>query len=123
MMTPTDIRMCVADAMQDDEIENIDSILRMLNNDCESSWRAVRGQEFSAQEVVAAIRELLTAGMITPCAEAPSSGDCTPVRIEQVGTEFAIESLWFHLEQSGRDAVREWWDSAGQAKFPLESAE
>lgn len=122
MITPTDIRMCVADTMQDDAIENIDSVLRMLNNASESSWRAARGQEFSPEEVVAAIRELLTEGLITPCAET-SSGECTPVPSELVGTDFPIESLWFHLEQSGREAVREWWDSIGQAKFPLEPTE
>lgn len=123
MMTSTDIRMCVADAMHDDEIENIDSILRMLNNASDSSWRAARGQEFTAEEVIAAIRELLTAGMITPCAETPPSGECMPVPTEQVGSIFAIESLWFHLEESGRDAMREWWDGEGHLKFPLEQAE
>lgn len=120
MMTATDIRMCVADAMQDDEIESIDSVLRMLNNDSDSSWRAARGKEFSNAEVRAALKELLAAGMVTPCAELPTSGDCAPVPIEKVETVFSIESLWFHLERSGRDAVREWWDSVGKTKFPLE---
>ena len=122
MMTPTDIRMCVADAMQDDEIENIASVLRILNNDSESSWRAARGKEFSMTEVTAAVRELLAAGMITPCAELPS-GDCSPIPIEQVEAVLSIESLWFHLEQSGRHAVQQWWDSVGKSKFPLESIE
>jgi len=119
MMTSNDIRMCVADAMQDDEIENISSVRRMLNNDSESSWRAARGKEFSIEEVTTAVRELLAEGMLTPCAELPSGG-CSPVPIEQVETVFAIESLWFHLEQSGRHALQEWWDSVGKTKFPLE---
>lgn len=123
MMTPGDIRMCVADAMQDDEIEEVDSIVRMLNSESQSSWRAARGSAFSIAEVTTAIRELLAAGMITPCAEMPSSGDCIPISNDQVGNDYPIESLWFHLEQSGRDAVREWWETQGHLKYPLEPLE
>jgi len=122
VMTQTDIQMCVADVMQDDEIENIDSIIRMLNNTTESSWRAARGKEFVAAEVVAAINELLVAGMVTPCADESGSGYCAPIKVDKVGTAFPIEALSFHLEQSGRDAVKDWWDREGHIRFPLDPA-
>lgn len=122
-MTTFDIQMCVADAMQDDDIENADSILRMLNSTAESSWREARGQEFTVDEVKSAIRELLHASMITPCAESAACGDCVPIAAEQVDSDFPIESLWFHLEQLGRDAVNQWWESVGRIKFPLEQTE
>jgi hypothetical protein len=123
MMTPFDIQMCVADAMQDDDIENIDSIRRMLNNATELSWRAARGQEFTVDEVETAIRDLLRTTMITPCAESPQGGECVPIAAERVDSDFPIESLWFHLEQSGRDAVNQWWESIGRVRFPLEQAD
>ncbi len=119
MMTPMDIQMCVADAMQDDDIENVDAVLRMLNNASETSWRAARGQYFTVEEVESAIRELLKAARITPCAETSQSGDCMPIAVERVDADFPIESLWFHVEQSGRDAVQEWWQSVGRVRFPL----
>jgi len=123
MVTPTDIRMCVADVMQNDDIESIESVLGALNSPAGSSWRAARGQDFTSTEVETAIRELLDAGMVTPCAETPPSGDCMPIAADRVDAEFPIGSLWFHLEQSGRDAVRKWWDAEGCVKFPLEQAE
>ena len=122
-MTPPDIRMCVADVMQDDEIENIDSVLRMLNNASESSWRIARGQDFEAEEVRFAIRELLNAGMVTACAETPPWGDLMRVALERVDIELPIDSLWFRLEYSGRQAVQEWWKSVGRIKFPLDQAD
>lgn len=125
MMNQQDIEMCVADCLQDDVIESFDLIMHRLNDrDRDSdSWSLARGTAFTDDEVRCAIRRLMAAGMVTPCAETPPSGDCRPVPTEQVGTDFAIESLWFHLEQSGRDAVREWWDSVGRTKFPLEPTE
>jgi len=123
MITPTDIRMCVSDVMQDDAIENIDSIVRSLNSEAGSSWRAARGSVFTAAEVATAVAELLDAGMITPCAESSVSGDCVPIAPDQVGREHAIESLWFHLEESGRHAVRKWWEDEGHIKLPLDQQE
>jgi hypothetical protein len=123
MITPGDIRMCVADVMQDDDIENIESIIRTLNSEVESSWRAARGCVFTLSEVTTAVSELIAAGMVTPCAEAPDSGDCAPISGDQVGKDHAIESLWFHLEESGREAVLKWWEEEGHIKLPLDHPE
>ena len=123
MITPDDTRMCVADVMQDDDIENIDSIMRTLNSDAKSSWRAARGTPFTLSEVTTAVAELMAAGMVTPCAEAPRSADCVPISRDQIGRGHPIESLWFHLEESGREAVRKWWGEEGHVKLPLDQPE
>lgn len=123
MITPDDIRMCVADVMQDDDIENIDSIIRTLNNEAESSWRAARGSLFTVPEVATALAELMAAGMVTPCAEVPGSADCVPISRHHIARDHPIESLWFHLEEPGREAVRKWWEEEGHIKFPLDQSE
>lgn len=123
MITSTDIRMCVADAMQDDDIESVESVLSVLNSPADSSWCIARGQAFPSNEVEAAIRELLDVGMVTPYMETTLSGGCTPIKADLVDAEFAIGMLWFRLEQSGRDAVRDWWEAEGCIKFPLKQAE
>jgi hypothetical protein len=120
MMAPHDIRMCVADVMQDDKIENADSILRMLNHGYESSWRAARGQSFTGEEVRAALEQLIAGALVTPCAEQPPLDGCRPIPADQVGTRYPWDALWFHLEPAGRDAVRRWWETEGRAKYPLE---
>jgi len=123
MITPDDIRMCVADVMQDDEIENIDSIVRTLNSEAESSWRVARGSVFTLSEVTTAVAELIAVGMVTPCAEVSGADNCVPITGDQVGRDHAIESLWFHLEHPGREAVRKWWEEEGHIKLPLDQPE
>jgi hypothetical protein len=118
MMSPEEVRMCVADVLQDDDIENIDSILRMLNFPDEPSWRASRGAAFTDEEVLEALAGLIEDGLVTPCVEHPQSGDCSPIPAAQVGAEYQWNALWFHLEPAGRDAVRRWWETEGEAKYP-----
>lgn len=117
-MTPEEVRMCVADVMQDDEIENVDSIIRMLNNEHDSSWRAARGSAFTSSEIINALEQLMALGLVTPCAEQPPSGDVSPIAAEQV-PRFSFDTLWFHLEPSGRHAVQNWWNTEGCDKFPI----
>jgi hypothetical protein len=119
MMTPQDIQMCVVDVLQDDEIEDIDSVLRMLNHAYESSWRAARGSLFTKEEVRSALEQIMAAGLVTPCAEQPPLNDCVPIPVNQVGTTFPWDVVWFHLEPSGREALGRWWETVGRAKFPL----
>jgi len=119
MMTSREIQMCVADVLQDDEIENAGSILRMLNHEVASSWQAARGILFTVEEVGDALAALMAVGFVTPCAEQPPTYDCQPIRPDQIGTAFPWEAVWFHLEPAGRDAVRRWWETEGQTKYPL----
>lgn len=118
-MSPYEIQMCVADVIQDDDIESIDTILRLLNHPYESSWRATRGAAFTEEEVRVALKPLIAAGLVTPCAERLPSGECGPIPASHVGTEYPWAALWFHLEPTGREAVHRWWESEGQAKYPL----
>ena len=117
-MTPEEVRMCVADVLQDDDIENLDSILSMLNSPDESSWRASRGAAFTDAEVREALVGLIADGLATPCAEQAPSWRCSPIPAAHVGTEHPWDALWFHLEPAGRDAVARWWATEGESKYP-----
>jgi hypothetical protein len=119
-MNPYEIQMCVADVLQDDDIENIESILRMLNgsND-ELSWKSARDVAFTEDEARAALANLIADGLVTPCASRPASEGCSPIPASHVGTEFPWANVWFHLETPVREAVRRWWEAEGQAKYPL----
>jgi hypothetical protein len=120
MMSENDIRMCVADVMRDDVIENVESILRMLNHPYEESWRAARGRAFTPEEVRAALDQLMDTGLVTPAAEQGPQHDCCPIPREQAGTRYSWADLWFHLEAAGHEAVERWWKAEGKAKYPLE---
>jgi hypothetical protein len=118
-MSPDEIQMCVADVLQDDDIENIESILRMLNFPDEPSWRASRGTPFTEAEVRAALEQMIAAGLVTPCAEQPPLDECIPIPARLVGKEYPWDAVWFHLEATGREAVRHWWEAEGEARYPL----
>jgi hypothetical protein len=117
-MSPNDIQMCVADALRDDDIENIESILRMLNYPEEPSWRVSRGAMFTEEEVRTALEHLIEIGLVTPCAEQYPSEECSPIPVKLVGTEYPWAGLWFHLEPAGRETVSHWWETEGEAKYP-----
>jgi hypothetical protein len=119
MMSSRDLQMCVADVMQDDDLENIDSILRMLNNE-HDSWRSARGSLFTFPEVQGALEHLIAVGFVKACAEQPPLNGCRPVPAGDVGTRVAWNALWFHLDAAGRDAVRQWWETEGHEKYPTE---
>jgi hypothetical protein len=118
-MTSEEIKMSVADVMQDDDIENLDSILRMLNHE-DDSWRAARGREFTPVEVIGALGQLIFDGLVTPCADQPPLPGCCPIPDDQDWEETASNELWFHLEPAGREAVRQWWATEGSRKYPLQ---
>ncbi|MGC4005461.1 MAG: hypothetical protein QM811_21005 [Pirellulales bacterium] len=113
--------MCVIDALQDD-IENIDSVLRMLNNKSESSWATARGRQFTMDEVLSSIRELIQRNLISPLAEI-EPGFVMQIDALIAKTDTELEFLWFSLEPAGRDAMKEWWESRGQIQFPLPKPE
>jgi hypothetical protein len=118
-MTPIEIQMCVADVMQDDDIENLDSILRMLNHE-DDSWRTTRGSQFTGAEVRAALERLISDGLVTPCAEQAPGDGCRPIPVGRDWKSIPWEELWFHLEDAGRNAVHRWWEGEGRHKYPLE---
>lgn len=120
-MSDQDIRMCVADVMRDDAIENVESILRTLNHPYEESWRAARGRPFTPEEVRAALGQLMDMALVTPAAErAEDGGSCSPIPRDEVGTKYPWPDLWFHLEPAGHEAVDRWWEGEAKAKYPLQ---
>jgi hypothetical protein len=119
IVTPDEIQMCVADVLQNDDIENLDSILRMLNHD-DDSWRIARRSQFTGTEVQAALERLISDGLVIPCAEQSPLDGCRPIPAGQDWARVAWDQLWFHLEAAGRDAVHRWWDREGRQKYPLD---
>lgn len=121
MMTPREIEMCVLDCLQDDAIEDVAALLRVLNGiDDDRSWETARGKPFDESEVQAALIRLMEKGLVTAVAEqSPDFCAARPIPREALGTSVPWGELWFHLEPAGREAVQSWWKTEGQAKYPL----
>jgi len=120
-MTPREIEMCVLDCLQDDAIEDMAALLRMLNDkDDDSSWETARGMPFNDAEVRAALVRLMEKGLVTPAAErAPHYGEARPIPWREVGASIEWGEVWFHLEPQGREAVQTWWSTEGKIRYPL----
>jgi len=121
-MTPRDIEMCVMDCLQDDVMENMAALLRVLNGaDDRRSWESARGQSFSESEVQSALVRLMNNGFVIPLAEQASSNDkISPVQVSEVGFGVTWSRAWFHLTQAGRTALQAWWHAEGQARYPVD---
>jgi hypothetical protein len=119
MMSLKDIEMCVVDAIRDDDIENVETILCEVNGD-EDSWEAARGYPFTAVEVRDALVRLIADSLVTPCAEQPPLDGFRPIPARDVGTTYPWDGLWFHLENSGRLPFKQWWESEGCSRYPLQ---
>ncbi|MFT5423778.1 MAG: hypothetical protein ACI89L_001567 [Phycisphaerales bacterium] len=108
--------MCVADVCSDD-IESVETILSSLNG-IEPSWMESRGQRFTEEEVILALRELMRLGFISPVGPEPGENYITDISIETVGTEgYEFDQLWFRLRQTGRDAIDRWLESGAEERF------
>jgi len=121
MMTLREIEMCVLDCLQNDVIEDVAALLRMLNgNDGDQSWGTARGKPFGEAEVQAALTRLMEKRLVTAAAEQETEiGAARPIPREAVGTSIPWGGVWFHLEPEGREAVQAWWSAEGQARYPL----
>lgn len=117
-MDPTEIQMCVADCLLDDDVESLELIMQALNDEDEAGWRVARGQEFTVDEVRAALLALAAAGQVTPCAEQAPDFRLQPVPGREIGVKIPWESLWFHLEPKGRKMFTQWWENQGRHQYP-----
>ena len=57
--------MFILDVLQHDVAERMDSILRLLNDDSCIGWREFWPRDFSEQEVISALSELVQSGLVT----------------------------------------------------------
>ena len=121
MMSLREVEMCVLDCLQDDDIEDVAALMRMLNAaDDNRSWSALRRMLFDEAEVQSALVRLMEMRMVTPAVEQPPDFEAVrPIPREAVGTSIPWSKVWFHLEPEGRKRVQYWWKTEGQAKYPL----
>jgi hypothetical protein len=117
-MNSHEVQMCVADCLRDDAVESLELILQALNDGGSASWRTARGCAFGVDEVRAALLALIAAKFVTACAEKAPTYQLQDVPGDEVGVVTPWESLWFHLEPAGHEAVKGWWEDEGQHRYP-----
>jgi hypothetical protein len=98
--------MFIVDVLKYD-IENVPSLLRLLNNRGFIGWRRFREQDFSSEEVISGLQVLVRAGMILVLSEDMHSG-CLVDDRDTEHLEERIDSLWFKVTRKGMKAWEKW---------------
>ncbi len=89
------LRMFILDVLQHDVAENIDSILRLLNNTGCIGWRQFWSHDFTKREVVDAIHTLVHDGLILPFHEDATVGELVPENPSEISIQHDARALWF----------------------------
>ncbi len=98
------IDMYVLDVLRHDEVEQLSSILNLLNDDGCIGWRSEWGRWFTEGEVWESLRRLTRARCVFVAAEEPGG----LVRVEEGSAHFGLDDqgeIWFGLTEVG---VRIW---------------
>ena len=93
--------MLVLDAIQDD-VEQIPSIMRMLGE-----WRQRLDDEFTCDDVLAALARLLEAGLVAALDESLTNPELVRVGAPDLSTE-SLRRYWYEPTTAGRAAWESW---------------
>ena len=103
---PAEFDMFVIDVLRYD-IEDVDAVLRMLNNSGSLGWRKFSSSDFTREEVKAALARLIEAGLVKPLEYDPTERGLVDVQ-RSVDVIKEGDLLWYKLEDSALDLWNEW---------------
>jgi hypothetical protein len=99
--------MFIIDVLQHD-IENLSSILRLLNNDSCIGWRVFWPHEFSAQEVVPELIRLCSQGLLAAFMVREDDNALHEIDRRPSETEVTSGDLWFSVSKQGNACWDAW---------------
>ena len=100
--------MFILDVLRHDVVEQIPSILNLLNDDGGVGWRDRWPQDFTADEIVPTLEKLVRAGLVGALREQQSGNDLSPVNVQELDVGRDQDSLWFELTDEGRRVWDRW---------------
>ena len=102
----SNLRMFVLDVLRHD-VEELSSIVKMLNNRGCIGWREFWPDDFTSDEVGVALEALLSDGLVT--ALAYDVDQSSLVRVSEYVDVRGSSKIWYELNPKGR-ALWESWD-------------
>jgi hypothetical protein len=102
------VKMFILDVMRHDDIEQLSSILRLMNNDACIGWREFWPHDFTPEEVIPALATLVQTGCVTAWREQEGRDELSPVGANQLDVTRDQENLWFALTDKGRNHWNQW---------------
>lgn len=102
------LTMFVLDVLRHDAVEQVSSILKLLNDPGPIGWRDFWPHDFSTQEVVPALQDLMRNGHVQAFREDGGAGELQPLAVEQAEVATDYSALWFGLTEKGRELWNGW---------------
>lgn len=103
----------VLDALAND-VEDVESILRMLNSDTDLGWRAEWGRNFSRSDVVTALTRLVREDFVQVFAHDPGAKAAVPLPRGEVPPG-NFDNAYFGMTERGR-LVHSNWDPETESR-------
>ncbi|GIW85587.1 MAG: hypothetical protein KatS3mg107_1247 [Gemmataceae bacterium] len=104
----THLPMFILDVLRHDVIEQLSSIVKMLNNDGCIGWRNYWPHDFTEDEVAPVLRTLVEEGYVQALRENETSDEVVPISFAELNLERDQEVLWFSLTEKGRQLWNKW---------------
>lgn len=105
LIVDQDCRMFVLDVLKYD-IEQIGSIVNLLNDDTCIGYQSIYGRPFHEPEVMRWLTDLASDGQVEVCQE--EGGYLVPVKRIPLLTEQTLGDHWFRLTGAGRESLEHW---------------
>ena len=99
--------MFILDVLRHDVIEQVSSIVRLLNDRTCIGWREFWPHDFSVSEVVPSLLDLVRADLVRALREEEGKEQLVPIPCGQLNACEA-EEVWFSLTEEGRRRWEEW---------------
>jgi hypothetical protein len=99
------LEMFVLDVLRHDELEQVSSLVKMLNDRSCIGWRDHWPHDFTQEEVTAALNELVQQGKVEAMLENPK-GEFVPAPKTRLKTSGS--AAWFRLTPAGQAAWDQW---------------
>lgn len=108
MIDLQDEHMYVLDVLSYDEIEPIDSIVKLLNDTESFGYRDCVDRDFTAEQVIPLLRDLVLGGYVTAWTGNDEDDYLDPVDFYQLTEDADYDDIWFHREPLGTKVLWEW---------------
>jgi len=105
-MTRPGIDMFILDSLAND-LEDVGSILRILNSASELGWRDQHPEPFTREEVVPALLRAVKRKEIEACVYRPSERALVGAG-EGIVPQGSLDEVWFRLTERGRIVLKSW---------------
>ena len=102
-----DLSMFVLDVLRYD-IEQVDSIVRLLNDDGCIGWRHLWPMDFTTKDIQPKLKELVQKRLVDVYKRNHGNSELVPVEFDSIDVDTNLNEYWYRLTDAGREVWDRW---------------